>query len=142
MRLGRPLKPVVLTTDERTTLESWTRRRTTAQALALRARIILQAAGVSNTASARRERVTQATVGKWRSRFLEKRLEGLLDEPRPGVPRTITDADVEAVTTKTLESTLHDAAHWSTRPMAKALGPRSIGDLSDLARVCIAAAPG
>lgn len=123
MRLGRPLKPVVLTADERTTLESWARRRTTAQALALRARIILHAAdGASNTVSARRERVTKATIGKWRGRFLDKRLEGLLDEPRPGVPRTITDADVEAVITKTLESTPRDATHWSTRSMAKASG--------------------
>jgi len=71
---------------------------------------------------ARRERVTKATVGKWRSRFLRKRLDGLLDEPRPGVPRTITDADVEMVITTTLETTPRDATHWSTRSMAKAAG--------------------
>lgn len=123
MRLGRPLKPVMLTTDERATLESWARRRTTAQALALRARIVLQAAdGDSNTRIARRERVVNATVGKWRSRFLQKRLDGLLDEPRPGVPRKITDVDVEALIIKTLESTPRDATHWSTRTMAKAVG--------------------
>ena len=105
MRLGRPLTAVLLTPEERTTLESWARRRTTAQAVALRARIVLHAAdGDSNTTIARREHVTNATVGKWRGRFLRKRLEGLLDEPRPGVPRTITDADVEAVITQTLES--------------------------------------
>jgi transposase len=121
MRLGRPLTPIVLTTDERSALEGWARRRTTAQAVALRARIVLRAAdGESNTAIARRERVTKATVGKWRGRFLWKRLEGLLDEPRPGVPRTITDAQVEAVITKTLETTPRDATHWSTRSMAKA----------------------
>jgi transposase len=121
MRLGRPLTPIVLTGDERLALEGWERRPTTAQALALRARIVLRAAdGVSNTTIARRERVTKATVGKWRGRFLQKRLAGLLDEPRPGAPRTITDAEVEAVITKTLETTPRDATHWSTRSMAKA----------------------
>jgi len=123
MRLGRPLQPVLLTVEERTTLEGWATRRSTAQALALRARIVLQAAaGVSNTVIARHERVTRPTVGKWRGRFLRKRLAGLLDEPRPGVPRKITDADVETVITKTLESAPRDATHWSTRSMAKATG--------------------
>jgi transposase len=101
-------------------LEAWSRRRTTAQAVALRARIVLQAAdGQSNTQIARRERVTRPTVGKWRGRFIEKRLDGLLDEPRPGVPRQITDAAVERVITHTLESTPRDATHWSTRTLAK-----------------------
>ena len=119
MRLGRPLTPFVLTTNERSTLDAWSRRRTTAQALALRARIVLQAAdGQSNTVIAHRERVTRTTVGKWRGRFLEKRLDGLIDEPRPGVPRQITDADVERVITVTLESTPRDATHWSTRSLA------------------------
>jgi transposase len=119
MRLGRPLTPLMITTEESSTLEGWARRRTTAQALALRARIVLQAAeGRSNTAIARRERVTKATVGKWRGRFLAKRLGGLLDEPRPGVPRQITDGDVERVITATLESTPRDATHWSTRSLA------------------------
>lgn len=123
MRLGRPLMPVVLTADERTTLEGWARRRTTAQALALRARIVLQAAdGQANTRIARRERVVNATVGKWRRRFLEQRLDGLLDEPRPGTPRKITDGNVEALIVKTLESTPREATHWSTRMMAKATG--------------------
>lgn len=123
MRLGRPLKPIVLTADERSTLEGWARRRTTAQAVALRARIVLLAAeGESNTRIARRERVTKATVGKWRERFLRKRLEGLLDEPRPGAPRVITDAAVEAVIAQTLETAPRDATHWSTRSMAKASG--------------------
>lgn len=120
MRLGRPLTPLTITSEESATLEGWARRRTTAQALALRARIVLQAAsGRSNTEIARRERVVKATVGKWRARFLKQRLDGLLDEPRPGAPRQITDADVERVITATLESTPRDATHWSSRSMAE-----------------------
>ena len=109
MRLGRPLVPLEVTTEEQTLLESWARRRTTAQALALRARIVRRAAaGDSNTAIARRERVTKATVGKWRARFVRERLDGLVDEPRPGAPRQISDAHVERVITMTLESTPRD----------------------------------
>lgn len=120
MRLGRPLTPLMITSEESATLEGWARRRTTAQALALRARIVLQAAaGRSNTEIARRERVVKATVGKWRARFLNQRLDGLLDEPRPGAPRQVTDADVERVITATLESTPRDATHWSSRSMAE-----------------------
>ena len=120
MRLGRPVAPIVLTTEERETLERWARRPTTAQALALRARLVLRcAAGETATAIARDVHVTKQTVGKWRGRFLDRRLDGLLDEPRPGVPRTITDADVERVLTTTLESMPRDATHWSTRSLAK-----------------------
>jgi transposase len=120
MRLGRPVPPMVLTTDERDTLERWTRRPTTAQALALRARLVLRcAAGETATAIARDVQVTKQTVGTWRGRFLARRLDGLLDEPRPGVPRTIGDADVERVLTTTLESTPRDATHGSTRSLAK-----------------------
>ena len=90
MRLGRPVAPIVLTTDERETLERWARRPTTAQALALRARLVLRcAAGETATAIARDVHVTKQTVGKWRGRFLERRVDGLLDEPRPG--RTTQD---------------------------------------------------
>lgn len=121
MRMGRPLAPLALTGDDRTTLEQWSRRRTTAQALALRARIVLQAAtGRSNTEVARALQVSLPTVGKWRSRFVRDGVQGLLDEPRPGVRRQIGDAQVEAVITRTLESTPRDATHWSTRSMAKA----------------------
>lgn len=120
MRLGRPVPPIVLTTDERDTLERWTRRPTTAQALALRARLVLRCAtGETATAIARDLHVTKQTVGKWRGRFVARRLDGLLDEPRPGVPRKIGDADVERVLTTTLESTPRDATHWSTRSLAK-----------------------
>jgi transposase len=123
MRLGRPVPPIVLTTDERETLERWARRPTTAQALALRARLVLRCAtGETATAIARDVHVTKQTVGKWRSRFVARRLDGLLDEPRPGVPRKITDAHVERVLTATLESTPRDATHWSTRSLAQQCG--------------------
>ena len=98
------LKPLVLTDEERSTLERWARRPKSAQALALRCRIVLAAAGgASNTTVAGRLGLDVGTVRKWRSRFLARRLEGLTDEPRPGAPRTITDAMVERVITKTLE---------------------------------------
>ena len=103
--------------------ERWARRAKTAQAVAQRARLILGcAAGKTNTVVAHELRLTKQTVGKWRHRFLARRLDGLLDEPRPGAPRTITDAQVERVLTRTLESTPVDATHWSTRSMAKASG--------------------
>jgi transposase len=112
-----------LTDQERTLLEQWSRRRSTAQALALRSRIVLAAAtGENNQAVAAQLRVTQQTVGKWRRRFLERRLDGLSDEPRPGVPPTITDQQVEWVIAKTLEETPRDATQWSTRSMAEASG--------------------
>jgi transposase/transposase-like protein len=98
------LEPVVLSADERRTLENWVRRRSTAQGLALRARIVLACAdGGSNVAVAAQLGVNHKTVSRWRSRFLRKRLDGLTDDPRPGVPRTITDAQVEEVVVRTLE---------------------------------------
>ena len=123
MPRGRVLPPLSLTMDERETLARWVRRPKTAQALALRARIVLAAAeGGSNTVTAARLHVCQPTVGKWRRRFLTKRLDGLLDEPRPGAPRRIRDEAVERVVTLTLESTPPDATHWSTRRMARTCG--------------------
>ena len=123
MRTGRPVTPMSVTADERETLERWARRPKTAQAMAQRARLILACAdGRSNTAVAHTLGVTRPTGGKWRARFLVKRLDGLLDEPRPGAPRRITDADVERVLTLTLESTPRDATHWSTRSLARACG--------------------
>jgi transposase len=120
---GRPKAELILTTDERETLDRWTRRATTAQALALRARIVLRcASGATNTAVAEHLHVSQQMVCKWRARFAERRLDGLLDEPRPGAPRKHTDAVVERLITKTLERTPRDATHWSTRSMAKASG--------------------
>src|SRR3972149_3541130 len=123
MPRGRPLAPLTLTLDEQETLQRWVQRRKTAQALALRARLILAAAeGVPNHAIAARLQVTAQTVSKWLKRFLTRRVDGLLDEPRPGAPRTIRDADVERVITVTLETRPEDATHWSTRTMARRVG--------------------
>ncbi len=120
---GTPAAAVVLSGDERATLERWARRPTSAQALALRCRIVLACADVAtNTAIGQRLGVSRRTVGKWRLRFLERRLDGLWDEPRPGAPRTVTDDDVERVIVKTLEATPANATQWSTRSMAAATG--------------------
>jgi transposase len=123
MSIGRPKSPLELTEAERQILTSWTRRSRSAQALALRARIVLQcAAGVTNGAVAEHLHITKQTVGKWRQRFIDGRLDGLLDEPRPGAPRKVSDLQVEEVVTRTLESTPRNATHWSTRSMAEACG--------------------
>jgi transposase len=123
MAAGRPKAELVVTAVERAALAQWARRPKTAQALAQRARIVLACAtGASNIAVAARVRVTQQMVGKWRARFVARRLDGLLDEPRPGTPRRITDVQVEAVVRDTLETTPHDATHWSTRAMAARSG--------------------
>jgi transposase len=114
---------LVLSDEEREQLESWSRRRTSAQSLALRARIVLAGAeGLKNTEIAERLGISRTTVATWRSRFAEQRLDGLVDEPRPGRPRTVSDAQVEEVIVKTLETTPKDATHWSTRSMAKEVG--------------------
>jgi transposase len=113
----------VLTEEERGALQRLATRRTSAQAMALRARIVLGCAeGGTNQEVATKVGVNQATVGKWRRRFVADRLDGLFDEPRPGAPRKITDDKVEAVIVKTLEEKPKDATHWSTRSMAKATG--------------------
>ncbi len=117
------LEPLVLSEDERRTLESWARRRSTAQGLALRARIVLACAeGAPNIAVAARLGASRGTVTKWRERFLRRRLDGLCDEPRPGVPRTITDAQVEEVVVRTLEEVPAGATHWSKRELARKAG--------------------
>jgi transposase len=122
-RRGRPTEPVVLAADERETLERWSRRPKSANALAMRCRIVLACAeGGTNREVASRLGIHENTVGKWRHRFVQRRLDGLHDEPRPGAPRTITDAQVEAVIVKTLEDAPTDATHWSTRSLAKATG--------------------
>ncbi len=123
MALGRPIPPFELSREERESLERWVRRPKSAQALALRARVILACAqGRTNTAVAQQMRLSKPTVGKWRSRFVARRLDGLLDEPRPGAPREVSDAAVERVLTLTLETRPRDATHWSTRSMARRCG--------------------
>ena len=123
MRTGRPKKALSVSDDERQKLTQWSRRGTTAQRLALRARIVLACAnGINNAEVARQLRTTPQTVCKWRERFRQRGLEGLVDEPRPGAPRTVTDTYVEEVITKTLETKPQDATHWSTRLMAQSTG--------------------
>ena len=123
MRTGRPKVELVVTPAEREALERWARRPTTAQALAQRAHIVLACAtGASNTAVAGRFGVSQQMVCRWRGRFVTRRLDGLLDEPRPGAPRRVGDDDVERILTRTLETMPRDATHWSTRAMAAKTG--------------------
>ena len=123
MAMGRPKAELVLSNEERQTLERWARRPKSSQQLALRARIVLACdSSRTNQQVAGELRVTMQTVGKWRSRFVARRLDGLLDEPRPGAPRTVSDEQVEKVITKTLETKPEHATHWSTRGMAKATG--------------------
>jgi transposase len=123
MPRGRPKPELTLTDVERQTLATWASRPKSTQQLAQRARIVLACAeGLDNTAVAGRLGVSTATVGKWRRRFAERRLDGLADEPRPGVPRRVTDEVVEQVVTRTLESKPRNATHWSTRGMAEATG--------------------
>ena len=122
-RTGRPLAALELTEQERSQLISWERRRTSSQALALRSRIVLACAqGPSSKEVAAVLGVSQPTVGKWRRRFCELRLDGLVDEPRPGRPRTISVEQVERVLVDTLESTPKDATHWSRAKMAERSG--------------------
>jgi transposase len=109
--------------EERETLRRWARRPKSPHSIAQRARIVLLAGeGLSNVAVAEKVGVNPATVLKWRKRFIERRLDGLIDEPRPGAPRKITDAEVEAVVVRTLEDKPTDATHWSTRDLAKKSG--------------------
>ncbi len=123
MRTGRPIPELTLSEEERQTLEQWVRRRSSAQSLALRARIVLDcASGLTNTGVAERRQVSKQMVGKWRGRFVEQRLDGLLDEPRCGAPRTVGDAEIETIIVRTLESKPKDATHWSTRSMAQESG--------------------
>jgi len=123
MRTGRPKVPLVLSGGEGEILESLAHRSRTAPQTARRARIVLAcASGCDNKSAARKLRVTPQTVGRWRGRFVRDRLDGLYDEPRPGAPRKVTDAQVEAVVIRTLESKPRGATHWSLRSMAKASG--------------------
>src|SRR4051795_11471489 len=123
MRTGRPRKPLILSEEERERLQSVAHRARSQSLLARRARVVLASAdGLDNKSVARKLRVSLGMVGKWRSRFLESRLEGLYDEPRPGAPRKVSDSQIEEVIIQTLESTPRGETHWSTRGIAKATG--------------------
>src|SRR6266699_1261413 len=114
---------VLLSDEERETLERWARRPKSSQALAFRCRVVLAAAeGRSSREIAAQLGCNPSTVGRWRGRFAERGLDGLHDEPRPGKPRSIGDDDVERVIVKTLEEQPANATHWSTRSMAAATG--------------------
>ena len=122
-RTGRPKTELVLSDEEHETLLRWSRRAKSSQALALRSRIVLACAdGIDNKSVAARLGCSAVTVGKWRSRFIESRLDGLVDEPRPGRPPTITAERVEEVVVATLESTPKNATHWSRAKMADRSG--------------------
>ena len=123
MRTGRPKRALVLTRDEEERLQSFAHRACSQPVLARRARVILASArGLANPVVAKQARCLLGMVNKWRSRFLKKRLEGLYDEPRPGAPRKVTEAQVEKLVIQTLESTPRGQTHWSTRSLAQSSG--------------------
>jgi hypothetical protein len=143
MRTGRPIAPLSLTVEERETLGRWARRPKSAQALAQRSRIVLEcAAGQANTVVARKLGLTHQTVGKWRQRFVARRLDGLLDEPRPGAPRQVGDAQIERVVRLTLESTPAAGDPLEHACDGQAQWVESINDQPHLAGICVATAPG
>ena len=122
-RTGRPKAELILSTEEREQLTRWSRRAKSSQALALRSKIVLACADESdNKTVAAQLRCSAATVGKWRGRFVEHRLDGLSDEPRPGRPRTIGVDQVEDVIVATLETTPKNATHWTRAKMAERTG--------------------
>ena len=121
--MGRPKALLELTSDEREQLERWVRRRKSAQGLALRSQIVLSCAtGLTNKEVAAQLGISMPTVGKWRARFIDSRLDGLVDEPRSGRKPTITAEQVEDVVVATLESTPEHATHWSRKKMAERSG--------------------
>jgi len=123
MPRGRPIPPLVLTHEEKTALERVSRRRSAGRDDVMRARVILACSGgLSNGEVARTQGVGDHTVGKWRKRFLVSRLDGLIELPRSGAPRSISDEKVQEIITLTLETKPKDATHWSTRGMAKKCG--------------------
>jgi transposase len=134
-RAGRPTVAIGLTDEEREPLLRWSRRHSSSQALALRSRIVLACAdGRPNTKIADELGCDRVAVGKWRHRFAAERLEGLVDAPRPGAARTISDEDLEAVVVESLETTPKDATHWSTRSMAQrhGIGRQTVSEIAPL----------
>jgi len=122
-RTGRPKAELILNAEEREQLTRWARRAKSSQALALRSKIVLACAdGADNKSVAQALQCSQATVGKWRGRFIEHRSDGLSDEARPGRPRTISVDQVEDVIVATLESTPKNATHWTRSKMAQRTG--------------------
>ncbi|HEV8019542.1 MAG TPA: helix-turn-helix domain-containing protein [Steroidobacteraceae bacterium] len=123
MPRGTRLKPLTLTGDEERQLEQWQRNQRDRRSLAMRARIVLSChAGYSNHQTAKRLKVAARTVGKWRTRFVTYGLRGLADRPRPGAPRSISDALVETVVARTLYAKSPDGVRWSSRRLAAAVG--------------------
>ena len=123
MRTGGPKKPLEITKEDREKLRMMALRPKSAQAMAMRARIVLRCGrGMSNSEIAQKLQITGATVGKWRERFRQLGLDGLMDEPRVGAPRKITDRQIEEVVTRTLESMPANSTHWSPRLMAEETG--------------------
>lgn len=123
MAIGRPTKPLLLTDEERDVLRKASRRRTNASQDVLRAKaILLLDSGHSNRDAAKTIGLCEHTVGAWRKRFMESRLAGLIDLPRSGRPRTISDEKVAEVIRLTLETKPENASHWSTRKMAARTG--------------------
>ena len=124
-RSGRPKQALVLEPAERGQLERWARRPKTEQRLATRSRVVLRCAdGLDNDEVAAEVGVHEKTVSKWRRRFVERRLDGLMDDPRPGVPRTVLDDKVEEIVRRTIEEQPAGSTHWSTRSMAARVGSR------------------
>jgi transposase len=122
-RTGRPVQPLELSAEERETLERWARGRTVTRALAERARIVLRCAtGKLNVVVAKEVGASFQTVGKWRQRFMDRRLDGLSDLPHPNVHRKLSDERVEELVRATLQSLPTGATHWSTRKLAKQVG--------------------
>ncbi len=117
------LRPLVITEDELRQLREWAQARRSHPSLALRARIVMACRGsTANKAIAHRLHISAQTVGKWRTRFITRRLQGLMDAPRCGAPRSISDELVEAVLAKTLHETPPRTARWSSRQLASELG--------------------
>jgi len=123
VKMGRPKAKVELTTEERKSLQRFARRRASGGAMVMRSKIVLRCAtGADNLDVAEELCVSKDMVGKWRKRFIERRLEGLLDEPRVGRPRSVTDTAVERVIDRTLHDRPKKGTHWSTRSLSKELG--------------------